>query len=229
MAIYAIGDLHLSFGTDKPMDIFGKAWDNHPEKLIEGFSKIKDDDVVVLAGDLSWAMNFEGVIPDFKFVDRLPGKKLILKGNHDYWWETVSKIKRCFAENGIESIDILHNNAFIHEETVICGTRGWFLDQGKADETNKVYKRELCRLEASLKAGEQLQGKRTVCVLHYPPLYDGYECKEICELLEKYKVSCCLYGHLHGGSHRLAFEGVKNGVEYKLISSDYLNFTPFLL
>lgn len=229
MAIYAIGDLHLSFGTDKPMDIFGKTWDNHPEKLVEGFSVVKDDDIVVLAGDLSWAMNIPQVIPDFKFVDNLPGKKLILKGNHDYWWETASKIKRCFAENGIDSIDILHNNAFIYGETVICGTRGWFLDQGKEDPSNKVYKRELCRLEASLKAGEKLNGKRIVCVLHYPPLYEGYECKEICELLEKYKVELCLYGHLHGGSHRLAFEGVKKQVEYKLISSDYLNFTPVLL
>jgi len=229
VAIYAIGDLHLSFGTDKPMDVFGGAWENHVQKLIDGFSIIKDEDTVVLAGDISWAMSMQQAVPDFKFIADLPGKKLILKGNHDYWWETASKAKRCFADNDICNIDILHNNAFIHDGTVICGTRGWFIDQGKEDPTNKVYKRELLRLEASLKAGKALNGNRMISVLHYPPLYEGYECKEIIEMLEYYKVESCFYGHLHGGSHRLAFEGVKHGVKYRLISADYLDFTPILL
>ena len=184
---------------------------------------------MILAGDSSWGINLAEAAEDFKFIDRLPGKKLILKGNHDYWWETATKTKKCFAENRITGIDILHNNAFIHGDTVICGTRGWFLDQGENDPDSKVYKRELCRLEASLMAGKALGGTRTVCALHYPPLYEGYECKEIVELLEEYGVDLCLYGHLHGPSHRLAFIGVKNNVEYRLIASDYLNFTPILL
>lgn len=229
MAIYAIGDLHLSFGTDKPMDIFGDSWADHPEKLKEGFSKVKDEDFVILAGDASWAMNLPQAVPDFKFIDELPGKKLILKGNHDYWWETASKTKRCFEENGITTIDILHNNAFLVENTAVCGTRGWFLDLGKEDPGSKVYKRELGRLETSLKAGKAFNAERLICVLHYPPLYEGYECAEITQMLEEYEVECCFYGHLHGPSHRLAFENEKNGVKYKLISSDYLGFTPILV
>lgn len=227
MAIYAIGDLHLSFAVNKPMDIFGTAWENHIEKLNQGFEKVADDDLVILAGDSSWAMSMNEAVPDFSFINDLPGKKLILKGNHDYWWETVSKIKKCFSENQIDSIDVLHNNAFMHGDTAICGTRGWFLDQDGKD--GKVYKRELGRLEASLKAGRELGAKRLVCALHYPPIYEGYECEEITNMLSEYEVELCVYGHLHGPSHRLAYCEEKNGVKYQLISADYLKFEPLLL
>ncbi len=229
MAIYAIGDLHLSFAVNKPMDIFGTAWENHIEKIKQGFLNITDDDLVVLAGDSSWAMTMAEAVEDFSFIDSLPGKKLILKGNHDYWWETASKIKRCFSENQINSIDILHNNAYLYEDTAICGTRGWFLDQDKDGKDSKVYNRELGRLEASLKAGKELGAKRIICALHYPPIYEGYECEEITKMLSDYKVETCVYGHLHGPSHRLAYLEEKNGVQYQLISADYLKFTPWVL
>lgn len=227
MAIYAIGDLHLSFGVDKPMDVFGEIWKDHPNKLIYGFQEIQENDWVILAGDTSWAMTLEQAAPDFAFVDALPGKKLLIKGNHDYWWETATKTKRCFAEHGIHSIDILHNNAFLYEDTAVCGTRGWFLDQ--EDQSGKVYRRELCRLESSLKAGQALGARRTVCALHYPPLYLGYECREITDMLADYRVDCCLFGHLHGASHKLAVTGLHKGVEYRLVSADAIGFVPQLV
>ena len=153
MALYTIGDLHLSFAKDKPMDVFGERWRNHAEKLRDNFAKLNDDDLTVLCGDLSWGMSLEETAPDFAFVDALPGKKLILKGNHDYWWTTAAKTKRFFEEKGIATIDILHNNAFAWGEYAICGTRGWFYEEETGGEHDaKIMRREVMRLEASLKA-----------------------------------------------------------------------------
>lgn len=225
MALYAIGDFHLALGQDKPMDIFDKKWENHAEKLKLAFSHLTDDDVTVLCGDLSWAMSLNDAKEDFAFVDSLPGKKLIIKGNHDYWWSTVKKFDAFCAENGFENFHILNNNHFEYEGMAICGTRGWFFEEvrsGQHDE--KVFKRELLRLEASLKSAGELP--KTV-FLHYPPRYKGYECREILELLEKYEVRNCFYGHLHGGSHGLAQEGLWDGVTFKLLSADRLNFRPY--
>ncbi len=227
MAVFAIGDLHLSLTTNKPMDVFGDCWANHTERLKQGFACVGPDDLTVLAGDSSWGISLSEAREDFLWIDRLPGRKLLLKGNHDYWWETVSKTRRFFAENGIETIDILHNNAFLHDNYAICGTRGWFApEEGDDPHAEKIYRRELGRLQTSLCAAKALAAKEICCFLHYPPLARGYECREITEMLTQYGVSRCYYGHLHGPGHGIRFEGMHNGVEYRLISADFLQFVP---
>lgn len=227
MALYTIGDLHLSLAKDKPMDIFGDCWKKHDEKLKEAFSKLTDDDLTVLCGDLSWGMSLEETAPDFRFVDKLPGKKLILKGNHDYWWTTAAKTKRFFAEQGIGSIDILHNNAFPYGDYAICGTRGWFYEEEKGGEHDaKIMRREIMRLEASLKAAGD---RKKLVFLHYPPIYGNYRCEEILKLLKEHEVPLCCYGHIHGKGCAAAFNGWYAGTEFKLVSADYINFTPLRL
>ncbi|MBE6949364.1 MAG: serine/threonine protein phosphatase [Ruminococcaceae bacterium] len=224
--LYVIGDLHLSLSVAKPMDIFG-GWDNYVERLQEGFSVVKEDDLTVICGDMTWGMNLEQCKLDFEFIDRLPGKKIILKGNHDYWWSTATKAKKFFAENGIESIDILHNNCFFYNDIAICGTRGWFYEEETHGEHDKkVMNRELMRLEASLKAAGDCRTK--YCFLHYPPRYNDYICDEVVELLEKYNVQRCYYGHIHGPGRRFAIEGNVGGVLYTMVSADHVGFKPVL-
>ena len=174
MALYAIGDLHLSFGADKPMDVFGGAWTGYVDKLREGLSVIGPDDTTVLAGDLSWGMDFDQAREDFQFIAQIPGRKILLKGNHDYWWNTAAKFYRFCQENGF-------------------------------------------------KAAER---EKKLCFLHYPPLYQNYRCPEILQLLHQFGVERCYYGHLHGASHKLAIEGNREGIEYFLVSADYVNFSP---
>ena len=224
MSLFAIGDLHLSFASDKPMDVFGEAWENHAEKLRRGFSCVGDGDLTVLCGDLSWGMDLDAAREDFLFVERLPGKKLILKGNHDYWWSTAAKAKRFFAENGIESIDILHNNCFFYGDYALCGTRGWFYEEetGGAHD-KKIMLREIGRLETSLKAAGE---REKLVFLHYPPIFQKYECPELLELLRVYGVRRCFYGHIHGKGCRLAMNGQRGGTEFRLVSADALDFTP---
>lgn len=225
MALYAIGDLHLCLGALKPMDIFGGNWTGYMEKLKEGMSVITEEDTTVLLGDLSWALSLEESTADFAWINEIPGKKIILKGNHDYWWSTAAKFKKFCDANGFSDMEILNNNCFEYEDWAICGTRGWFFEEDRSGaHDEKVFKRELCRLEASLKAAGE---KHKMVFLHYPPKYKGYECGEILALLEKYEVRRCFYGHLHGGSHKLAMEGLWDGVEYRLVSADYLNFKPY--
>ena len=224
MALYAIGDLHLCLGAPKPMDIFGGAWSGYMDKLKAGMSVIKPEDTTVLLGDLSWALDLPSSKADFAGINEIPGRKIILKGNHDYWWSTVAKFNKFCAENGFENMHLLNNNCFEYEDWAICGTRGWFFEEERSGEHDeKVFRRELCRLEASLKAAGE---KRKMVFLHYPPRYKGYECREILELLEKYEVRRCFYGHLHGGSHKLAMEGLWDGVEFRLVAADYINFQP---
>ena len=226
MAIYVIGDLHLSFGTDKPMNVFGSNWENHPLRLQQGFSEVCDEDTVILAGDLSWGISLQEALEDFRFIDKLPGKKLIVKGNHDYWWETVGKTNRFFGENGISSIGFLHNNAVLAEGVALCGTRGWFFEEERNEHSEKIYQRELGRLEASLKAGKKLGAEQLIAVLHYPPICAGFDCVEMTDMLSDYGVSHCYYGHLHGMSHQYAFRGMHKGVFYHLVSADFLGFVP---
>lgn len=225
MALYAIGDLHLCLGAPKPMDIFGGAWVGYMEKLEQGMSCITENDTTVLLGDLSWALGLQEAKADFAWIDRIPGRKIILKGNHDYWWSTASKFYKFCEENGFSNQFILNNNCYEYDGYAICGTRGWFFEEersGSHDE--KVFKRELIRLETSLKAaGDQPK----IVFLHYPPKYKGYECPEILELLQRYDVRRCFYGHLHGGSHGLAMEGVWDGVDFRLVSADKLQFKPY--
>ena len=223
MALYVIGDTHLSLNSDKPMDVFGGGWRGYVEKLKQGFEVVQAEDTVVLCGDLSWGMSLAEAKEDFAFLNALPGKKILMKGNHDYWWATVSKMTAFFKEHGFDTFEILHNNCCFYDEIALCGTRGWFYEEECGAQTAKIFNRELMRLETSLKqAGE----RRKFCFLHYPPLYQGYRCEEIIRLLEKYQVERCYYGHLHGGSHRLAISGLVDGVEYHLAAADFLGFRP---
>ena len=223
MALYAIGDLHLSLSSNKPMEIFGDGWRDYVARIREGFSVLTEDDVTVLCGDLSWGMSLEESLEDFRFIDALPGKKYLLKGNHDYWWNTAAKMERFFQENGFTTFHLLHNNCHFYGDIALCGTRGWFYEEDREGHGTKIFNRELIRLEASLKAGGE---KEKFCFLHYPPLYQGYRCQEIIDLMERYGVTRCYYGHLHGGSHRLAASGKHGGIEYHLVSADYLGFRP---
>ncbi len=224
MALYAMGDLHLCLGAPKPMDIFGGAWVGYMDKLRQGLSCMTQADTLVLMGDISWAMSLEDARADFAFINAIPGRKLILKGNHDYWWCTAAKFDKFCQDNGFENIHLLHNNAFDYEGFAICGTRGWFFEEERSGaQDEKVFKRELCRLEASLRSAGD---KEKLVFLHYPPRYKGYECREILELLKKYEVRRCFYGHLHGYSHGLALEGLWDGTDFRLAAADFLNFTP---
>ena len=225
MSLYAIGDLHLCLGAPKPMDVFGGAWTGYMEKLEQGISCIGENDTTVLLGDLSWALDLQNAKADFAWIDRIPGKKIILKGNHDYWWSTVSKFNQFCNQNGFSNQFILNNNHFEYEGFAICGTRGWFFEEEKSGQHDeKVFKRELIRLETSLKSAGDLP---KIVFLHYPPRYKGYICEPIVELLHRYGVRQCFYGHLHSASHALAVEGLWDGIEYRLVSSDRLNFRPY--
>lgn len=224
MALYAIGDLHLSLGCDKPMDVFGGRWQGYVEKLKSGFSALTDNDTVVLCGDLTWGMSLEQAREDFLFISRIPGRKIILKGNHDYWWSTASKAYKFFSDNGIENVEILNNNCLYYGEIAICGTRGWFYEEETGKEHDKkIMLREVGRLETSLKcAGD----REKLVFLHYPPKYMSYECPEILELFEKYSVRGCWYGHIHGRGIASAFEGEYGGVKFRLVSADAVDFRP---
>lgn len=225
MALYAIGDLHLCLGAPKPMDVFGGAWVGYLDKLNRGMAVLKPEDTLVLMGDLSWALDLEGAEKDFAWINALPGRKLLLKGNHDYWWSTAAKFQRFCQERGFSDLLLLNNNAHQWGDYAICGTRGWFYEEersGRQDE--KVFRRELQRLETSLKAAGD---REKLVFLHYPPRYKGYECPEILELLGRYGVRRCYYAHLHGGSRRLAQEGLWDGIEYRLLSADQLDFRPY--
>lgn len=225
MSLYAIGDLHLCLGAPKPMDVFGGAWTGYMEKLERGISCIGENDTTVLLGDLSWSLDLQNAKADFAWIDRIPGKKIILKGNHDYWWSTVSKFNQFCQQNSFSNQFILNNNHYEYEGFAICGTRGWFFEEEKSGQHDeKVFKRELIRLETSLKSAGDMS---KIVFLHYPPRYKGYICEPIVELLHQYDVRQCFYGHLHSASHALAVEGLWDGIEYRLVSSDRLNFRPY--
>jgi predicted phosphohydrolase len=230
MALYAIGDLHLSLNSDKPMDVFGGGWDNYVQKIKDGFSALGDSDTCVLCGDSSWAMSLEESLDDFKFIDSLPGKKLILKGNHDYWWSTVTKTRSFFSKHGIKSIEVLNNNSFLIEGVSVCGTRGWFYEEESGSEHDKkIMAREIGRLEASLSSAEAASGHASaekICFLHYPPIFRNYECREVIGTMERHGVRSCWYGHLHGQSHRCAVTGLLDGIDYHLVSADFVGFKP---
>ena len=225
MALYAIGDTHLSLSSAKPMDVFGGRWENYMEKLKEGLSVLTEEDTCVICGDISWAMSLEEAELDFKFLDEFPGRKIVLKGNHDYWWNTASKRNNFFSEKGISSISILHNNFHTYGDVAICGTRGWFYEEEThgGEHDKKIMNRELLRLEASLKAAGE---REKLVFLHYPPIYNTYVCNELIEILERYEVKLCCFGHIHGLGHRFAYQGKRGNVEYKLVSADFIDFKP---
>jgi hypothetical protein len=227
MALYALGDLHLSLGTDKPMDVFGGAWTGYLDKLNRGLSILREEDTLVIVGDASWGLGLQDALADFRYISDLPGRKLLVKGNHDYWWSTAAKFRKFCDENELKGLDLLHNNCHLYGEVALCGTRGWFFEEDQQGTHNeKVFRRELCRLEASLQAAGE---REKLCFLHYPPIYRGYRCQEILDLLHKYDVKQCYYGHLHSESHRLAIQGLVEGIEYRMVAADAVDFTPQLV
>ena len=224
MSLYVIGDLHLSFGCDKPMDVFGGRWENYTDKLLVGFASVRPEDTTVLCGDLSWGMSLAEAREDFRFIHALPGRKIILKGNHDYWWTTAAQAYRFFAENGFDSLEILNNNCWFYEDYAICGTRGWSCDALDGDDHDrKILRRELMRLETSLKAAGE---REKLVFLHYPPIYGDYRCEEILALLREHRVRLCCYGHIHGKGCGWAYNGSHDGTQFKLVSADFVNFAP---
>lgn len=227
MALYAIADLHLPLGIDKPMDIFGKAWENYVERLGDNWqSNIKDTDIVVLPGDFSWATYLEQSTKDFEFLHKLNGRKILSKGNHDYWWTTMNKMREFTAKNGFDDIDFLQNNSFVYEGIGICGTRGWIHPawDNFSGEDRKIFDREVLRLELSLKHAGDLS--EIYVFTHYPPMSTALESNAFTDMMKQYPVTKCIYGHLHSASHRNAVNGVVDGIEYKLVSGDYVGFNP---
>lgn len=222
--LYAIGDLHLSFEANKPMDVFGRLWTGYVDKLREGLSVIGPEDTTVLLGDLSWSMDLNRAREDFAFINAIPGRKIILKGNHDYWWTTATKFYKFCREQGFSDLWILNNNCYEYGELAICGTRGWFFEEEKGGaHDEKILNRELIRLESSLKAAGE---REKLVFLHYPPVYRGYLCRPILDLLHRYGVKRCWYGHLHSESHRLAVTGDFEGIDFRLAAADYTDFKP---
>ena len=226
MALYALGDLHLAFGADKPMDVFGGRWQGYADKLREGLSVLQPEDTLVIPGDFCWALDLEQAIPDFAFLESFPGRKLLVKGNHDYWWDSQSKVTAAYPD-----MVFIKNNCYIYRDVAICGTRGWLCpnDTKFDDADKKVYNRECVRMKLSLdSAVSKGYGDNIIIIMHYPPMNDKHETSGFTELFDKYSgIKKVLYGHLHGKeSIDGRFEGDLNGVEYELVSADFLNFTP---
>lgn len=225
MSLFAIADTHLSFGTNKPMDTF-EGWSNYTQRLENNWNRLVDsEDYVIIAGDISWAMNFDELKADFAFIDSLKGKKIILKGNHDYWWNTVKKMNEFLDLSNFKSISFLYNNAYEFDGFSVCGSRGWLLDSDEQQD-EKVLRREVLRLEMSL---DSAKSDEKIVFLHYPPITTNEKCDDILNLLVKYGIKKCYYGHLHGAAAKYAVDDSINGVDFKLISADRLNFTPYLI
>ncbi len=235
MSIYAIGDLHLSLNKEKPMDIFGGNWKNHEQKIKENWKNtVQDTDLVILPGDFSWEMHLKDMYNDFAYLNELPGKKLLLKGNHDYWWTTLAKMREFLQENKFENIDFVYNNSYLFEDKIIAGTRGWALND--TENSDKMNHREEERLKLSLQSGvDNFGDKEIICIMHYPPIIEenkndannqskNLKVSNYVQIMKEYNVKTCLYGHLHGESHKEAFEGIIEGINFKLVSSDYLDF-----
>ena len=228
MALFAIADTHLSLSTNKSMNVFS-GWDDYVERLERHWREIiTEDDTVVIAGDISWGMNLKQAQKDFAFLHSWPGKKLIFKGNHDYWWTTRRQMDLFFEQNGFDSLRIVHNDAVVVEEKyAVCGTRGWFFD-AEEDADKLVLLREAGRLRTSIKAAKET-GLTPVVFLHYPPRYADQICPEILAVLEEEEIAHCFYGHVHSNGIRLAVQGEIEGIHYRLISADALQFCPILV
>lgn len=225
MSLYAIGDLHFSTSVNKPMDIFGDNWDNHQNKIIDNWKQIiKEDDTVLVLGDTSWAMNMKEAKEDLDIINELPGKKVFIKGNHDFWWSSLSKLKSAYKE-----ITFLQNSYYRYKNIGICGTRGWLCpNEVKFDEDDeKIYKREQLRLKMSLDAALKDGCEELIAITHYPPTNDKLEESEFTKIFEQYNVKKVVYGHLHGKeSFEMGLKGERNNVKYILASSDYIDFKP---
>jgi len=221
LSIFAISDLHLSLGTNKPMDVFG--WDNYVERISANWKRlVKENDTVVIPGDISWALKLEEALEDFKFLETLPGKKLILKGNHDLWWSTAKKVYEFFEKNSINSVELVFNGAVVAEDRAICGSRGWLFGGGEDDK--KIVARECGRLERSLSAAKDT-GYKPLVFMHYPPAYGDEVIPEFIDILKRFEVDAVYYGHIHG---KYDMEQTRNydGIDFTIVSADYLKFNP---
>lgn len=236
MSLYVMSDLHLSENTNKSMEVFGARWAGYTAKIKRNWSAvINDDDTVVIPGDISWASSLDDALLDLLFIESLPGKKLIGKGNHDFWWTTVTKMKAFFEANGIKSIEILHNNAYELEDYIVCGTRGWYNDEKQQSPVNdadydKIVSREANRLEISLKEAVELQKnaewkKPIIVFLHFPPIWSNFICREIVDVLKKYEIKKCYFGHIHGNYYVPRMQNFE-GIDFVITSADYLHFSP---
>ena len=232
MALYTIADLHLSSEVDKPMSIFGARWTGHEEKIRTRWgSLVCENDTVVIPGDISWAMTLRDAAGDFMFIESLPGRKIISKGNHDYYWTTAAKMTKFFGELGIRSISLLHNNAYTEGDFAICGTRGWFIEeklQGGHFDTDyeKLVARECMRLDASLRAGHELDpSAEPIAFLHFPPVFGEFVCTPLIDVMKSHGVKRCYFGHIHA-KYNIPQTTVYDGIQMILISADYLDFTP---
>lgn len=228
MALYAISDLHLALSADKPMDIFGQHWSKHDEKIKENWiSKITEEDTILIAGDISWSMKHDDSKQDLDWIDALPGKKIISKGNHDYWWTSISKLNGMY-----ENTKFVQNNFYTYKDWAICGTRGWICKGSDKFTTkdDKIYARELIRLRLSIEEAKKAGHNKIICMLHYPPTNEKFEDSGFTDIMEEFQVEKVIYGHLHGaGLGERVFEGDRNGIEYILTSCDYINFDPVKL
>lgn len=225
MSLFAISDLHLSIAVDKPMDKFGDNWLNHTEKIKENWcAAVGEDDVVLVPGDISWGMSLNEAMPDLEFVEALPGKKVLMSGNHDYWWTSASKLNSMF-----KTITFVKNTFFPYGDIAVCGSRGWVCpnDTAFTKHDEKIYNRELIRLKLSLDGAKREGFEKIICMMHYPPANDKKESSGFTEIFEQYGIKKVIYGHLHGKySFPTGIQGKRNGVEYTLVSADYLDFKP---
>ncbi len=227
MAVYALSDLHLTFQAEKPMDVFGTGWSNYEQRILENWKRtVSPSDEVLMPGDISWGMYLSEAVEDFRFIDNLPGIKYISKGNHDYWWETVTKMNGFLKEHSFNTIRFVYNSAFETEEFVVCATKGY-----EKETEERLKARELIRLENSLIAGKKLNStKPIVAMLHYPPFFrNGNLICEIADILKKYDVKYCIYGHIHSANHSCPENEIIDGISYKLVSSDRVDFCPVRL
>lgn len=224
MALFAISDLHLSSTSEKPMDVFGDKWYKHDEKIKENWLKsINDQDTVLIAGDISWSMKMEEGKEDLEFIHNLPGRKIFIKGNHDYWWTSITKLNSLY-----DDMDFIQNNFFSYEDYAICGTRGWVTPSSSkfTAHDKKIYDRELIRLRLSLDLAVKANFKKIIVMVHYPPTNEGFNDLGFIDIFKEYNVEKVIYGHLHGYGLNNVFEGIKDGIEYMLTSCDYINFDP---
>lgn len=224
MKIYSISDLHLSLTCDKPMNIFGPVWEGYWEKIAEDWKKkVSKDDIVLIAGDISWAMKLEDAVCDIKEIDKLPGKKIFIRGNHDYWWKSLTAIRNQFPDDCF----VIQNDSIKIKNFVFCGTRGWTIPENgnPNEEDQKMLNREQQRLELSLKTAKEKmeEGDVLICMIHYPPFNSKLEDSCFTNLMEKYEVKKCIYGHLHGENSRGVLYLQKRGIEYYLTSCDKVN------
>ena len=237
MALYTIADLHLSTheATDKSMEVFGSRWLGYTEKLKKNWTKlISDDDTVVIPGDISWALTLEEARDDLTFIDSLPGKKILGKGNHDFWWSTMRKQEKLLSELDIKTISFLYNNAYYTDGFIIAGTRGWYYDDDangipKNSDFQKIIDREAGRLKTSLLAAKELNSRypdaQTVVFMHFPPVFNGRAVEEFLDILEKFEVKRVYYGHIHG-LYVAEPSFIHRGIVMSMVSADYLNFVP---